>query len=80
MTLTSDDYERLRQTDAGLAERAIVLQARWDFALTLSDPVDRATAMDGMRDGFENDEDWADWRTFRDARLAEAGFAASAAR
>lgn len=79
MTLTNDDYERLRLTDAGLAARAVVLQARWDFALTLSDPIDRATAMDGIGDGFENDDDWADWRSFRDARLAEAGLAEGAA-
>lgn len=72
--MSDDDLERLTDFDPALARRIALLQAQWDFALTLGDPVDRATAMDGIRDGHDGDEDWADWRRFRDARLALGGF------
>lgn len=74
MNITSEDVAKLASMDPDLATRLVVLQAQWDFALTLHDPVDRATAMDGIRDGHGEDSDWADWRRFRDAKLAQVGF------
>lgn len=74
MNIDTEELERLTAFDQKLARRIVLLQAQWDFALTLGDPVDRATAMNGIRDGHDGDEDWEDWRRFRDARLAGSGF------
>lgn len=74
MSMSDDDLERLTAFDPALARSVVLLQAQWEFALTLGDPVDRATAMDGIRNGYDGDEDWADWRAFRDERLAMSGF------